>query len=131
MCGLLLYFDRCAQIDVRRFKEALDLMHHRGPDNQSIFTFKKNLNASPQLLDNSVNDLSNVTLAIGHNRLSIFDLSNHSNQPLLNTSQDKFLIYNGEFYNFSDYSDSETQNSDALALFKLLSKNPTTTFDHF
>ena len=130
MCGLLLYFDRCAQIDVRRFKEALDLMHHRGPDNQSIFTFKKNLNASPQLLDNSVNDVSNVTLAIGHNRLSIFDLSNHSNQPLLNTSQDKFLIYNGEFYNFSDYSDSETQNSDALALFKLLSKNPTTTFDH-
>ena len=39
--ALLLYFDRYAQIDVRRFKEALDLMHHRGPDNQSIFTFKK------------------------------------------------------------------------------------------
>ena len=119
MCGLLLYFDRSAQIDVRRFKEALDLMHHRGPDNQSIFTFKKNLNTSPQSLDDSSDDVPNVTLAIGHNRLSIFDLSNHSNQPLLNTSQDKFLIYNGEFYNFSDYSDAGTQNSDTLTLFKL------------
>ena len=36
MCGVLLQFEKSKNIDLKKFKEALELMEYRGPDNQSI-----------------------------------------------------------------------------------------------
>ncbi|MGI8893255.1 MAG: asparagine synthase (glutamine-hydrolyzing) [Bacteroidia bacterium] len=55
-------------------------MHHGGPD------------------DNGISNSDKVLL--GHNRLSIIDLSDHSHQPM--EINDVVLTYNGEIYNFGE-----------------------------
>lgn len=54
----------------------------------------------------------------GHNRLSIIDLSNASNQPIVNGQ--KMMVYNGEWY---DYYIHSGYNSDSWALFRNLCLN--------
>ena len=39
-------------------------------------------------------------VGICHRRLSIIDLSNEANQPMLDDSHNYVLSYNGEIYNF-------------------------------
>lgn len=64
--------------------EQLDLMlskqKHRGPDNKSKWITKK--------------------AKLGHNRLSIIDLSVTANQPFLSDDKRYVLVFNGEIYNY-------------------------------
>ena len=53
---------------------------HRGPDATDIF------------LDESV--------ALGHNRLSIIDLSSNANQPMHSNDENLIMVFNGEIYNY-------------------------------
>ena len=46
MCGVLLQFEKSKNIDLKKFKEALELMEYRGPDNQSI-VFYDDLDKEP------------------------------------------------------------------------------------
>lgn len=39
---------------------------------------------------------------LGHTRLKIIDVTDASNQPFMNRSRDKGMVYNGECYNFRD-----------------------------
>jgi asparagine synthase (glutamine-hydrolysing) len=55
-------------------------MHHGGPDDNGIFISDKVL--------------------LGHNRLSIIDLSDYAHQPM--QTDDVVLTYNGEIYNFKE-----------------------------
>lgn len=55
-------------------------MVHRGPDNQSAV-----------LLD---------AISLGHDRLSIIDLSPSANQPMADSSGQYHIVFNGEIYNF-------------------------------
>ena len=57
----------------------LDLLEHRGPDNQGTY--------------------QDEDVWLGHTRLSIQDLSNHSNQPMRSDDGRYILIFNGEIYN--------------------------------
>ncbi|MFN9583482.1 MAG: asparagine synthase (glutamine-hydrolyzing), partial [Bacteroidota bacterium] len=56
----------------------------RGPDAQGMY----------------VNDTKDV--ALGHNRLSIIDLSNAANQPMYSSDKRYVLVYNGEIYNYRE-----------------------------
>lgn len=40
--------------------------------------------------------------SLGHQRLSIIDLSEKGKQPLCNEEGDKWIVYNGEIYNFKE-----------------------------
>lgn len=81
MCGILLAFGN-KSVDRQSFDLARDALIHRGPDaQQSAF-------------------LENDTLALGHTRLSIIDLSTNGNQPMRNGSL--WVIFNGEIYNYPD-----------------------------
>lgn len=64
----------------------LDLMlasiRHRGPDQMGIFQDERVL--------------------LGHNRLSIIDLSDRAKQPMSLTNQGLIVIFNGEIYNFQE-----------------------------
>jgi len=57
-------------------------LKHGGPDDEGIF------------LDN------NAKLAFGHRRLSIIDLSKNGHQPMADTEQRVWIIFNGEIYNY-------------------------------
>lgn len=56
------------------------VLGHRGPDDEGIFTSKK--------------------ASFGHRRLAIIDLSKKGHQPMFNEDRSVVLIYNGEVYNF-------------------------------
>ncbi len=78
MCGILAAFN--TNYSKSTLDEALDLMHHRGPD------FKDS-----KLVDGHY---------LGHLRLSILDLNPRSNQPFV---LDHFhMIFNGEVYNYKE-----------------------------
>jgi asparagine synthase (glutamine-hydrolysing) len=55
---------------------------HRGPD--------------------ATNSYSDEEVVLGHNRLSIIDLSDEANQPLLSNDGNLVLVFNGEIYNYLD-----------------------------
>ncbi|WP_026706183.1 asparagine synthase (glutamine-hydrolyzing) [Flavobacterium soli] len=53
---------------------------HRGPDATQIWNDEK--------------------IILGHNRLSIIDLSNDANQPMLSNCGNYIIVFNGEIYNY-------------------------------
>ena len=82
MCGLFGIF-RHKTNDVpeeHRLKETARLLHHRGPDNEGIY--------------------SEPGIAFVHTRLSLLDLGPRSNQPFWDKHGRYCLVYNGEIYNF-------------------------------
>lgn len=80
MCGIVALSD--PRLSTHELVELgtrmLDITMHRGPDNRGLYS------APPVFL--------------GHNRLSIIDLSAASNQPM--TSYGRTISYNGEIYNY-------------------------------
>ena len=82
MCGIfgILRVEDRRPLDEGRFESALALLDHRGPDARCV----KALGAE---------------LLLGHTRLSIIDLDERSNQPMV--LHDRYwLIYNGEIFNY-------------------------------
>jgi len=65
--------------------EAVKLMKHRGPDDSGIWQDK--------------------TIALGHRRLSIQDLSANGHQPMFSADERYVMIFNGEIYNHLDIRD--------------------------
>jgi len=63
------------------------LLHHRGPDAHGVW-LEKNYNVS-----------------LGHNRLSIIDLSDSGTQPIYNEDQSMVLVFNGEIFNYQELRD--------------------------
>ncbi len=81
MCGILAFFSEHCEVDTFhvRLAEALELLHHRGPDDTGI-----------QVVDNDA--------IFAHKRLSIIDVE-LSKEPL--PYLDRYLLtFNGEIYNY-------------------------------
>ena len=57
-------------------------LSYRGPDADGIYTDER--------------------VSLGHNRLSIIDLSPEANQPMSDNEEDLVIVYNGEIYNFQE-----------------------------
>ena len=87
-------------------KTMSNLLIHRGPDFNSTYS------------DNNI--------ALGHTRLAILDLTDHSNQPFISTCGNYVLVFNGEIYNHKQirakYLNKEEfiTNSDTETLMKSL-----------
>jgi asparagine synthase (glutamine-hydrolysing) len=76
MCGII------GAINTSWKSDPLEILKHRGPDNQSSYKYNN--------------------LYLGHTRLSIQDLSSLGNQPMTDTSGRYTLVFNGEIYNHWD-----------------------------
>jgi len=104
MCGI--YGNINNKKTTEYYKEKLNLLEHRGPDNQSFYTDKN--------------------LFLGHTRLSILDLNSNANQPF--EDEQNVLIFNGEIYNFIELHQEYLldiklkTHSDTEILFLLLKK---------
>lgn len=84
MCGITGIWSKTLSQPEREYyvDRVLDKQHHRGPDNRS----KLSLN----------------TLTLGHNRLSIIDLTERANQPLVSNCGRYYIVFNGEIYNYQE-----------------------------
>ena len=73
-------------LSLEKFQQANKLMYRRGPDHSDIKEYF----------------LNDKVLRLGHNRLSILDLSSNGNQPMISSSKRFSIIFNGEIYNHLD-----------------------------
>lgn len=80
MCGFLISFK--TTFSEKEFKSAFASLQHRGPD------FSKILNVNGVMM--------------GHHRLSIIDLSDKSNQPIMDNNKRYTMVYNGEIFNYKE-----------------------------
>ena len=78
-------------IQIRSSSNYLDLVNkmnntlaHRGPDAEGIKIS------------------SDQKLILGHRRLSIIDLDQKANQPMISADKKVHLVFNGEIYNFAE-----------------------------
>jgi asparagine synthase (glutamine-hydrolysing) len=69
--------------EAANLKKMLAMQAHRGPDHTGIY-------------------IDNGFAALGHNRLSIIDLSPDANQPFCDSSKRYYLTFNGEIYNYKE-----------------------------
>ena len=81
MCGIV---GISSKIDINKtiLQESADLISYRGPDHTGLWIS------------------SNNKIGLAHKRLSIIDLSNKANQPMICSDKKFVIIYNGEIYNF-------------------------------
>ncbi len=56
--------------------------NHRGPDSNGVFFHNQ--------------------IGLGHNRLSIIDLSERGTQPMHSSDERYVIVYNGEVYNYAE-----------------------------
>lgn len=79
MCGIAGFLSVHAAPSPALLQSMMSVLAHRGPDDTGMFT--------------------DETVALGHTRLSIIDLSEHAHQPMSNETGEIWLIFNGEIYN--------------------------------
>ena len=65
-------------------ESASAVIKHRGPDDSGVF------------VDKSLN------IGLGHQRLSILDISNLGHQPMFSSDRKVIIVFNGEIYNFRE-----------------------------
>jgi asparagine synthase (glutamine-hydrolysing) len=85
MCGIcgIFRFDRETHPEDRPVIEDMKrAMAYRGPDNHGTY--------------------QGAGITLGHQRLSIIDLSEHGRQPMCNEDKSVWIVYNGEVYNFRE-----------------------------
>jgi len=102
MCGIV-----GTNFSSKEFDSSVELLKHRGPDNQTSISYKNN--------------------QFGHTRLSIIDLDNEANQPM--EFDDIIITFNGEIYNFQELIKNENLHcitkSDTEVLIRLYQKYDT------
>lgn len=84
MCGINGFISDTFHAEQRRniVQKMNQQLAHRGPNNDGLW--------------------SGGSIALGHRRLSIIDLSAAGNQPFLSGDQRYVIVYNGELYNYRE-----------------------------
>ncbi len=80
IAGIIKFSGELTESERFNLEKALHDQKHRGPD--------------------ALSSWSNAKVALGHNRLSILDLSNASDQPFFRKDLGLTIIFNGEIYNY-------------------------------
>lgn len=85
MCGFLGWISLDgAPLPAARLNAALPLLSHRGPEHSGVW--------------------QGDGCWLGHRRLSILDLSEGGNQPMVCRDDRYVMVYNGEFYNYREHA---------------------------
>lgn len=131
MCGIAgIVKLRGQPIDPLSIKRMCDMIAHRGPDDAGYLLFDPGHGANrrgaqcsafadPEFAAanehlplfgggycrRTVADMQ-ITVALGHRRLSIIDLSAYGHQPMGTADQRYWIVYNGEIYNYRQLRDA-------------------------
>lgn len=84
MCGISGIISRTKRVSVEQIEQISSLLTHRGPDASGVWVSE------------------NGRMALGHQRLSIIDITDQSNQPYVSSSGKTVMVYNGELYNYKE-----------------------------
>ncbi|RXJ93853.1 asparagine synthase (glutamine-hydrolyzing) [Malaciobacter molluscorum] len=99
MCGIV-----GCNYKIDNFYKAIELLNHRGPDNLGFYEYKNH--------------------QFGHTRLSIIDLNEEANQPMV--FDDVIITFNGEIYNYKELIKDENlkckTKSDTEVILRLYQK---------
>jgi asparagine synthase (glutamine-hydrolysing) len=82
MCGITGYFSPSGKFNKAHLDAAASSLTHRGPDAGGVYV--------------------EGMVGLGHRRLSILDLSETANQPMVSANNRFVMVYNGEVYNFKE-----------------------------
>jgi asparagine synthase (glutamine-hydrolysing) len=82
MCGISGYFNLTKFFTEEDLKLMVATQNHRGPDSNGTYLHNK--------------------VGLGHNRLSIIDLSERGAQPMHSFNDRYVIVYNGEVYNYTE-----------------------------
>lgn len=85
MCGIAGIFGH--SVERSELQAMLSVQHHRGPDGSGIYLDPRG------------------TAGLGHNRLSIIDLSDAGSQPMSSADGRYQISFNGEIYNYIELRD--------------------------
>ena len=96
MCGFIFWINYKNKVDPLKLENAINLQNHRGPDNKNIIFFDD----KKKFFQNQKNIKKKFRIGIAHTRLSILDLTEKSNQPMVSKDTNYSLVYNGEIYNY-------------------------------
>lgn len=86
MCGIYGYVSLNGTKEPQILRRMGDALRHRGPDDEG------------EMIQND----GEVSVALGHKRLSIIDLSPAAKQPIANEDETIWVTCNGEIYNFKE-----------------------------
>jgi asparagine synthase (glutamine-hydrolysing) len=86
MCGIYGYLSPTGTIDPAILRRMGHPLKHRGPDDEGEMIL----------------DSSELSVGLGHKRLSIIDLSPAGKQPMANEDETIWITFNGEIYNFRE-----------------------------
>ena len=84
MCAIYGYISHKKPVEPMVLDHMGEVLKHRGPDDEGRMIFNSR----------------GVSIGLGHNRLSIIDLSSAAKQPMSNEDESIWLTFNGEIYNF-------------------------------
>mgnify|MGYP001577216397 FL=1 len=109
MCGIagVFHFKNSNQTNENLLQRMSDTIAHRGPDDSGSYVSR------------------NRKLGFGFKRLSIIDLSPAGHQPMTNETNDIWVMFNGEIYNFESLKKELQQKGHAFK-----SKTDTETIIH-
>ena len=82
MCGISGIINFSEKVEYKYLEKMNNNLFHRGPDRGDIWIAENQL------------------LGFAHRRLSIIDLSDAGNQPMLDEDNGNVIVLNGEIYNF-------------------------------
>ena len=91
MCGILGEVS-LKPLNQLNWENSCKIQKHRGPDNSGEW----------------FHSLDKWKISLGHQRLSILDLSINASQPMSNKDGTSILIFNGEIYNFIELREELT-----------------------
>jgi len=89
MCGIAGIIDFAGRpLEPGAVEAMTDALVHRGPDDAGFYR--------------SGVEGPGASVGLGHRRLSIIDLSPNGRQPMANETDDLWMVFNGEIYNFPE-----------------------------
>lgn len=111
MCGIAALYEPTAPAWLPDIARAMTrAVRHRGPDGEGFAFFQPSADRVVSIISSETpagvtgerEPPGGCTLALGHRRLSILDLSVAGHQPMADATGDAWIVFNGEIYNYTE-----------------------------